>query len=109
MPPRSDAARTNAPGDQPMSNGCPQVQALDRQTSAIDQLTAELRAARLALTPAAEAITDLGSAQKKLCAFIVGNRLKILVSLIGALLALGVISPTAAEGLKEVLRTWGPL
>jgi hypothetical protein len=90
-----------------MSNGCAQVDAMDRQTAAIEALTAELRVAHQALTPAAEAITDLGAAQRKLCDFLIGNRLKIAGSIPVVLVAVGAISPNAAQVIGTILRAWG--
>lgn len=96
-----------------MSGGCPQAAALERIAGVLEALNApavdggESVIARFAR--AADALADLGEAQKKLCTFIVKHRVKIVLSVIGALMAVGAISPTAAEGLKEVLRTWGPL
>lgn len=107
-----------------MSNGCAQVQALDRQTEAIDRQTEalerqgermEAQTAKIdavlvaigdaveAFKPAANEIADLGRAQKKLCGFIVKNRLKITAGIIGALTAIGAISPNAADALKVIL------
>lgn len=80
---------------------------MDRQTEAISQLTNELRLAREALTPAAEAITDLGAAQKKLCKFIVGHRLKLAASVPIVLTVIGAVSPNAAHVLGELLKLWG--
>lgn len=90
-----------------MSNGCPQVEAMDRQTAALEVLTAELRAAREALTPAALAITDLGTAQKKLCRFIVGHRLKLAASVPIVLTLVGGLSPNVANVMGQLLKVWG--
>lgn len=112
-----------------MSNGCPQVEALDRQTRAIEALTDEIRSSREAVSgalhtaqekvsadlkavldtiePGVTAIAELGGAQKKLCAFIVKNRLKISLGIVSALLAVGAISPNAAEMLRTVLQGFG--
>jgi len=106
---RGAVAASAAESDEPMSNGCGQVEALDRQTAAIERLADELRQAVETITPAAHAIADLGAAQKKLCTFLVTHRVKIVLGAIAALAAVGVISPTAADGLKQVLHTWGPL
>lgn len=104
----SAAASTDAPDTPPaMSNGCPQVEAMDRQTAAISQLADEVRAAREALTPAAEAVSDLGAAQKKFCAFLVGNRLKLAASVPVVLTLIGGLSPNVAHVLSELLKVWG--
>lgn len=91
----------------PMSNGCATVDAMDRQTAAITNLANEVKAAREAFTPAAEAISDLGSAQKKLCAFLVGNRLKLAASVPLVLTFIGAVSPNVAHALAELLKVWG--
>lgn len=90
-----------------MSNGCPQVEAMDRQTAAIERLTQEFTSAREALTPAAEAIADLGAAQKKLCGFLVKHRVKLLLSVPVVLTTVGAVSPTAAQALSGLLKLWG--
>lgn len=84
-----------------------QVAAMDRQTVAIQALVTELTATRLAFTPAAEAIHGLGDAQAKFCAFLVGNRLKLTASIPVVLVAVGAISPNAANVIGAILKAWG--
>lgn len=90
-----------------MSNGCATVEAMDRQTDAINRLVDELKTTREAFTPAADALHSLGEAQVKLCNFIVGNRLKIVTGIVGALVTVGAISPNAATVIGGVLKAWG--
>jgi hypothetical protein len=62
-----------------------------------------VRSAVAALQPAANAIADLGDAQRKFCSFLTKNRLKLVTGAIMALSAVGAISPTAAKGLQVFL------
>ena len=91
---------------------------MDRNTAAIDRLAAEVTRARedfkaiigevvKELKPAADSLEKLGGAQEKLCNFIVNNRLKLAGGVIGALLAVGAISPSAADALRAVLAGFG--
>lgn len=84
-----------------------QADAIDRQTAAIRDLVSELRQTRVALTPAAEALHSLGDAQRKLCNFLVNNRLKLVAGLLAALVAVGAISPNAATVLGSILKGLG--
>lgn len=101
------AAAAVAEAPAPLSNGCETVQAMDRQTAAIDRLVDELKQTREAFAPAAEAIKDLGGAQKKLCAWIVSNRLKLAASAPIVLVGVGAISPNAARLIGAMLQAWG--
>lgn len=95
------------PPERPLSNGCAQVDAMDRQTAAIVALTAELKTAHELLAPAAVAITDLGTAQKKLCGFLVTHRLKLVASVPVVLATVGALSPNLAYFLAQLLKAWG--
>lgn len=95
-----------ASGD-PASSGCPQVDAMDRQTAQIARLADNLGRAIETVSPAVEAITNLDHAQKKLCSFVVKHRVKILLSVPVVLTTVGAISPSAAEALKSVLKVCG--
>lgn len=77
-----------------------QTEAMDRQTAKMGELVDELKASTKAFLPAADAVAELGAAQRKLCNFIVGNRLKITAATISVLLGVGAISPNAAEAIK---------
>lgn len=99
-----------------MSNGCAQVDAIREQTEAMREQTATMSSLLAAIQegveafrPAADEIRDLGQAQKKLCAFIVGNRLKITAATIGLLVGVGAISPSAGEALQNFFKTLGLL
>lgn len=54
-------------------------------------------------TPAADAISHLSEAQKKLCGFLVKHRLKLAASIPAVFTAIGALSPTAAKMLQNVL------
>ena len=101
----SDAAAQPFAGA--LTSGDPQVDAMDRQTAQISRLADELRHARETVAPAVEAITNLDVAQKKLCAFVVGHRLKLAASVPLVLVTIGAISPNAAEGVSALLKFWG--
>jgi hypothetical protein len=114
---RLPAVDPSAEGDGAMSNGCPQAAQLARIANVLERWDRPTPGEGGKPGPsiverfaaAADAVADLGAAQKKFCHLIVKHRMKILLGAVGAAGALSVISPTAAEGLKVVLRTWGPL
>lgn len=84
------------------------------QAAAIRELVAEVKGWREefakaveTFTPAAEAVGALGEAQEKLCRFIVNNRLKLVGGMIGAALAVGAVTPAAADRLMALLKGFG--
>lgn len=83
------------------------VAAMDRQTAAMMALVGEISQARADFKPAADALHSLGDAQTKFCNFILKNRLKLVGGTLGALVAVGAISPTAAGALGNFLRGFG--
>src|SRR5690242_15393876 len=102
MPPSpSAAALARASQDPPLSNGCEQVAAMDRQTDAIVALTNKIGEVSERFAPAADAVADLGAAQKKLCTFLIKHRLKLAASVPVVLIAVGGLSPNVAHVLAE--------
>ena len=59
------------------------------------------------VAPAANGIHNLAEAQRKLCEFMVRHRLKLAASVPLVLVAIGAVSPNAAEIMKHLLRVWG--
>lgn len=59
------------------------------------------------LKPAADAIHGLGEAQRKLCLFLVGNRLKLTASIPVVLILIQGVSPNAAKIIGQLLHAWG--
>lgn len=93
---------------------CEQAQATDRNTAAIERLVEEVISSRAdfravveaavkELAPAAHAIAELGEAQRKLCSFLVKNRLKLTGGVIGALIAVGAISEPVGARIGALL------
>ena len=106
-----------APEDPPPagSNTCgAQVEAMHRQADATERLARAGEALAFAigeatetLGPAVDAVAHLADAQKKLCAFIVGHRLKLFGSVPLVLVGVQAISPNAGEVLGKLLHAWG--
>jgi hypothetical protein len=90
-----------------LANGCDTAAAMDRAVTAIEALAAEVKQTRETFAPAAEALHGLGDAQKKLCAWIVGNRLKLAASVPVVLVGVGAISPNAAHLIEKLMKLWG--
>lgn len=83
------------------------VAATDRQTAQIARLADNLAHAVERVSPAIDALSNLDHAQKKFCAWVVGNRVKILLSIPVVLTTIGAISPNAAHAFGELLKFWG--
>jgi hypothetical protein len=77
------------------------------QAEAMNRLAAAAESAIETFRPAADAIHSLGMAQQKLCAFLVGNRLKIAASIPTVLIAVGGLSPNAAKIISNILQAIG--
>jgi hypothetical protein len=107
MAPRSAARVLEAPPERPNEPVCEQAQELRVQNELLAELLGELREWRTAFKPAADAVAELGSAQRKFCKFLVNNRLKLVGGTITALIAIGAISPTVGEKLNAVLAGFG--
>lgn len=91
-----------------MANVCrPECNAAMAQAHALERIADIAEAAVERFGPAADALAHLGDAQKKLCAFIVGNRLKLAASVPLVLVGIGAISPNMAELIGKVLTMWG--
>lgn len=101
-----------------MSNGCPQVEALER-IAAVGERLAPLADALLHKADAdalsmierfaagADAAAGLGAAQTKLCDFLVNNRMKLTGGVFGIMVAAGVISPNLAAVVTKALHAVG--
>lgn len=79
------------------------------QALAAIRIAEALEAATLRLGPAADAIHNLSVAQEKLCAFLVKHRMKLALSVPVILTLVQAISPNAAAGLAEVIKTLAPI
>jgi type IV secretory pathway VirB2 component (pilin) len=90
----AEAARLNAEATQALAA------AVARGAAAIEALAATAQ-------PAVDAIHSLSEAQKKLCAFLVGHRLKLAASIPVVLVGVSAISPNAAQWLHLMLKAWG--
>jgi hypothetical protein len=107
MPARRAAAVVQPCPAAPDPSSIDTVAAMDRQTAEIARLADNLAHAVERVSPAVEAISNLDHAQKKFCAWVVGNRVKILLSIPVVLTAIGAISPNAARAFGELLKVWG--
>lgn len=83
------------------------AKAIETHASAVRDGAEALGHFTAAIKPAADGIDSLADAQRKLCQFIVKHRLKLAASIPAVLMAIGAISPNAAQALGEWLRTWG--
>lgn len=83
------------------------AQAAERLAEAIGRGAAALEGLAEAVAPAANGIHNLAEAQRKLCDFILRHRLKLAASVPVVLVAVGAVSPNAAEIMKHLLRVWG--
>jgi hypothetical protein len=84
-----------------------QAEAMEDQAKALNRIADMGEHMITAFGPAAQAITDLGEAQKKLCNFLVQNRVKILLGAVSLAAALGAITPNAAHQLSNILSGLG--
>lgn len=83
------------------------AQAAERLAEAIARGAAALEGLAESVAPAANGIHNLAEAQRKLCDFMLRHRLKLAASVPMVLVAIGAISPNAAEIMKHLLRVWG--
>jgi type IV secretory pathway VirB2 component (pilin) len=90
----AEAARLNAEATQALAA------AVARGAAALEALAATAQ-------PAVDAIHSLSEAQKKLCGFLVGHRLKLAASIPVVLVGVSAISPNAAQWLHLMLKAWG--
>lgn len=84
-----------------------QAAALNRLADVGEKLAGSVDKAIEAFRPAADAVHGLGEAQRKLCAFLVKHRLKLVASIPAVLVGVGAISPNAAHGLATLLKGFG--
>ena len=78
-------------------------------TLALAEAGKELAQALRDLKPAADGVHGLLEAQQKLCAFLVGHRLKLAASVPLVLVSIGALAPNAADVLDKLLKLWGVL
>lgn len=97
-----------------LSNGCATVDAMDRQTAAIDRQTAaiteqssEIRKLRQSVRAGIRQVQPACASVRGLCHWAKTWGPRLMWSAPGVLVAIGAISPNAAEALKAALRALG--
>lgn len=90
-----------------MSNGCPQAEAIREQTAAMREQTQEIRLLRMAVKAGIREVQPVLTSVKGFCQWIRKWGPWFLGSIPGVLVAIGAISPNAANALQRLLMGFG--